>query len=331
MLDRRPAKFLVAYFVALLAACGDGAAEQDSDRRTTMASAEGELLRNAGTALGKYYVSLKLLRQGPTSPGVLSSSELPSADACEADIASWRGKGVGKSDGIYSTDFNDHPKAQPRNTIAFAEMEAICEEYRPLFARYKVAYDLLQAEGMLTRMREYLKPDDPVVTASMIGTYERLSNPAVVRSALAEGRKIDPAMKVGKRNLALGQYEKEVYDVLVDVAPKWIADARAALRARNKEIAAPYIAAGISGQKLDLIVSYSGVYWRLEGGGRTDDAKKLAKASVLFHWLSMEDPDDSRYEINTVRRYEFKGNDLAQVTEKRYRRPKGADLDDAFR
>lgn len=329
MLNRRQATFCVACFVLLLAACSGEAADQDSGGRTMMASTKDELLRNAGSALGKYYVGLKLLRQGPTSQAVLSSDALRSADECEADIEYWHDKGVGPSDAIFSYDFNDHPKAQ-RNTVPFAEMDAICKEYRPLFARYKIAYDLLQAEAALARMRDYLKPDDPVVTASMVTLYERMSNPAVSRSALAEARKIDPAMKVGKRNLSLDQFEAEVSNVLTDVAPKWIADARAAVRARNEKIAAPYVAAGISGQKLDLLVSYDGVYWRLKGGERTDDAKKLAKASVLYHWLSIKDDEYPLFEINTIRRYEFKGNALVGVTEKRYRRPEGADLSDAF-
>jgi hypothetical protein len=315
--------------VLLLAACDGKAAGEHSNGRMLMASAKDELLRNAGAPLGKYYVNLKMLRAGPTSQAVLQSDAMRSADECEADITFWRSKGVDDGDRIFSYDFNDHPRAQ-KNTLPFSEMTAICKEYRPLFARYKVAYDLLQAEGMLARMREYLKPDDPVVTANMIAEYERLSNPVTCANALAQARKIDPAMKVGKRNLPLEVFSTEVAEPLATVAPKWIADARAAFRARNEKIAAPYVAAGIAGQKLDLIVSYGGVYWRLKGGERTDDPQKLARAAVLFQWLSAPDSDDPRFEINTVRRYEFKGNALARVTEKRYRRPEGANLNDAF-
>jgi hypothetical protein len=294
-----------------------------------MASTKDELLRSAGAALGKYYVNLKMLRADPASQGVLQADALRSADECDADIALWRSKGVQDADPIFSYDFNDHPQAQ-KNTLALMEMEAICKEYRPLYARYKVAYDLLQAEGVLKRMQEYLKPDDPAITANMIAEYERLSNPVTCENALNDARKLDPAMKAGRKNLSLGAFQAEVAGVLAAVAPQWIAAARAAFRARNETLAAPYIAAGIGGQKLDLIVSYGGIYWRLEGGERTDDPRKLAEASVLFHWLSAKDSDDPRFEINTIRRYRFNGNALAEVTEKRYRRREGASLDDAF-
>jgi hypothetical protein len=249
---------------------------------------------------------------------VIQGDELRSSEDCESDLEFWRKQGIGDDEAIFSYDFNAHPKAQ-KNTVPFSEARRICEQYEPLYARYRVAYDLYRAEGTLARMREYLKPDDPAITANLIAEYERTSNPRMVANALAEARKLEPDMKVGKRKVSLDSFEAEVAAPLKDVAPRWIADARAAFRARNEKLAAPYIAAGIAGEKLDLVVTYGGVYWRLEGGERTDDARKIARAPVLFQWLEMKDPEDQRFDIHTIRRYEFGGNKLLGVTEKRYR------------
>jgi hypothetical protein len=308
MIDRTLVKVLCVGGVLLFAACGS----------ENMAKDKSELLRGAGEVFGKYYVALKALQAGPTSPGVIQGDELRSADDCEADLEFWRKQGVDDDDALFSYDFNAHPKAQ-KNTVPFSEARSICKQFRPLYARYRVAYDLYRAEGTLARMREYLKPDDPAITGNMIAEYERTSNPKVVISALEEARKLEPGMKVGKRKLSLDAFEAEVATPLKDVAPKWIAAARAAFRARNEKLAAPYIAAGVAGEKLDLVVTYGGVYWRLEGGERTDDAKKIARASLLFQWLEMKDPEDQRFDIHTIRRYEFDGNKLRGVTEKRYR------------
>jgi hypothetical protein len=78
------------------------------------------------------------------------------------------------------------------------------------------------------------------------------------------------------------------------------------------------------------MIHYADVYWRLPGGGRTDDPATLADASLLFQWLEGPDRTDSRYRVNTIRRFEFAGNDLVAVTEQMYRRPQGASLDDVF-
>ena len=285
-----------------------------------------EILRAAGEALGKYYSNLKQLRARPTSSDAMRSPE-----DCEAEIEAWRAKGVADGDRIFSYDFNDHEKAKD-NRIALADMAAICAEYRPLHARYKVDYDLRQAEGILMRIRDgFAKPEEAWLTAQAITDYERAGDPQACRTTLAAARKIDPAMRVGQQQLSLDAFEDAVAKPLADVVPKWVAAARAALRARNEKVAAPYVAAGITGQKLDLIVAYAEVYWRLPGGERTDDAKKLAKASVMFQWLEAADRFDPRYVVHTIRRYQFRGDMLDGVSEQRVRRPKGADVLDLFK
>jgi hypothetical protein len=233
MIDRSLMKALCVGGVLLFAACGS----------ENMAKDKSELLRGAGEVFGKYYVALKALQDGPTRDAVIRGDELRPADDCDSELEFWRKEGVGEGDAIFSYDFNAHPKAK-QNTVPFSEARAICKEYRPLYARYRAAYDLYRAEGTLARMREYLKPDDPVVTPGMIAEYERTSNPKVVANALKEARKLDPDLKVGMRKLSLDSFESEVAAPLKDFAPKWIADARAAFRTRNEKLAAPYVAAG---------------------------------------------------------------------------------------
>ena len=234
--------------------------DRRSETHMTDQKQKDELLREAGAALGKYYAAVKKLRRQPRLGEALGSPE-----DCEHEIEAWRARGVKDDDWIFSYEFNDHPKAK-QNTIPLAEMGPICAEYRPLWQRYKVAYDLTQAEGTLMRIQDgYVKPDDAIVTAQMIGDYERAGNQATCRAALAAARALDPAMKVGNKNRTLDKFEAEVCEPLGTVVPKWVAAARAALRARNEKAAAPFKAAGIGGQKLDLLVGYAGVYWRLPG------------------------------------------------------------------
>src|SRR5688572_5671688 len=126
MIDRTLVKVLCVGGVLLFAACGS----------ENMAKDKSELLRGAGEVFGKYYVALKALQAGPTSPGVIQGDELRSADDCEADLEFWRKQGVDDDDALFSYDFNAHPKAQ-KNTVPFSEARSICKQFRPLYARYR--------------------------------------------------------------------------------------------------------------------------------------------------------------------------------------------------
>ncbi len=286
---------------------------------------KGPLLEEAGEALGKYYADLKRVRNNPRTIDVLRPPE-----DFEAEIEAWREKGLEGGDRVSHYEFYDHPE-QKDNAVPFSAMKALLAEYRPLYAAYKAVFDLSMAENAFRSMSDYVKPDESFITAETIADCERKGDPKACLAALKAARAVDPEMRVGMRSMSLDEFEAQICKPLGEVTRGWTAAARAALRARNEKAAAPYQAAGIGGQKLDLIVAYAGVSWRLKGGEASDEPKKLAKASVLFHWLDAPDRIDPRYMINTIRRYEFKGNDLAGVSEERFRRPKGADLSDAFK
>lgn len=291
--------------------------------RLARADAHGDLLNDAGAQLGKYYALVRQLTSTPASPEVL-----PSADQCDADVAAWKKRGVKDADRIFSYDFNAHPKAK-NNTIAMADMPAVCAAYRPLYAAYKLGHDLTGYDETLLKVRDKLVvPGDSVLTAPVIDGYARSGDPAACRAAVAAAKQADPTMLAqgATKTYTIAEFETKVCDGLAAVMPTFLADARAALAKATEAAKAPYVAAGIGGKKLELLVQYQGVYWRLPGGTRTDDPKRLAAAATLFQWLEAPDPADAGYTIHTIRKYRFKGDDLLGVSEKQYRKRTGVDL-----
>lgn len=294
----------------------------------TASLAHADVLHDAGEALGVYYRHVRELTRVPTSP-----DELPSADQCDADVAAWKGKGVKDGDRIVSFDFNAHPQAKD-NAIDFAEMPAVCAAYRPLYAAYKLDFDLELYDSTLMKVRDgFIKPGDGVLTAAELDRLERAGDPAACKATVLAAAGTNAAMKTNGSSgrLSLADFDAKVCDVLATVMPPFLADARAALAANTEQTAAPYTAAGIAGAKLALLVKYDGVEWRLVGGKVTGEPAKLAKASVLFQWLEGDDPDDPRYVIHTIRKYRFKGNALVDSSERQYRRKAGAPVGNVWK
>jgi len=282
-----------------------------------IAGDRAELLRAAGEDLGQYYRNVLALTRTPTS-----SETLKSPDDCTAAIAAWKAKGVKDDDRIFSYDFNQHPNAK-NNTIALADMPAVCAQYRPLYARYKVVFDLQRFAGTLMKIRDgFVKPGDSVLSENLIAEYERLGDAAACRATVAAAAQIDPKLVI--------DFEAKVCGELAKIVPPFIAAARKALAERREQLLAKYRGAGIAGDKLALIAKYEGVAWRLVGGKRTDDPAELARASILFQWLEADDPDP-RYVVHTIRRYRFTGNALAGTSEQQVRRLRGKDVGDVFR
>jgi hypothetical protein len=291
------------------------------------AGGKDELLRSAGEELGRYYRAVRILTDDPAS-----TEDLP-ADRCAADVKAWKAKGVKDADRIFSYDFNQHPKAK-QNTIAMADMLDVCGQYARLHAGYQLNVDLIRFDGVLLRIRDKIvKPGDSVLTTSVIDGYERDGSPTACRAAVAAAKARDPMLviKTGTATYTIAEYETKVCDQLAALHPAFITDARAELRKAIEKTMAPYVAAGIGGKKLDLMIQYDGVYWRLPGGERTDDPKTLAAATTLFHWLEADDREDGNYVIHTIRKFQFKGNDLVKVSEKTYRKKKGAALGKVFK
>ncbi|HZI44746.1 MAG TPA: hypothetical protein VFD53_05980 [Ilumatobacter sp.] len=291
------------------------------------AGGKDELLRSAGEELGRYYRAVLILTADPAS-----NADLP-PDDCADDVKEWKDKGVKDADRIFSFDFNQHPKAK-QNTIAMADMLDVCGQYARLHAGYQLHVDLRRFDGVLLRIRDkFVKPGDSVLTRTVIDTYERDGSPAACRTTVAAAKARDPMLVIntGTSTYTIAEYEAKVCDQLAALHPTFIADARTELRKAIEKTMAPYVAAGIGGQKLEMMIRYDGVYWRLPGGARTDDPKTLAAASILFHWLEAEDAEDPNYVLHTIRKFTFKGNDLVKVGERAYRKKKGAALGKVFK
>lgn len=95
-------------------------------------------------------------------------------------------------------------------------------------------------------------------------------------------------------------------------------------------VRAKWEAAGVRGDKLDLMVRTDGFRWRLPGGEQTDDPVKIAAAPVLFQWLVTQDPADAAFEIHTIRAYRFIRGALS-ITDRTLHIAVGDDPGDVFR
>lgn len=103
----------------------------------------------------------------------------------------------------------------------------------------------------------------------------------------------------------------------------------AAEPAASDPVRARWEAAGVTGDKLDLMVRTDGFRWRLPGGEQTADPVKIAAAPVLFQWLVAQDPAEPGFEIHTIRAYRFRRGALA-VTDRTFRIAAGDDPGDVF-
>lgn len=118
--------------------------------------------------------------------------------------------------------------------------------------------------------------------------------------------------------------------VLVAVLVLLVVRIATAEPAPSDPVRSKWQSAGVSGDKLDLMVRTDGFRWRLPGGEQTADPVKIAAAPVLFQWLVAQDPADPAFEIHTIRAYRFTRGVLA-ITDRTYRLAVGDDPGDVFR
>lgn len=291
---------------------------------TAAASGQPGDMAEAGFRLGRIYAGLRALRRDPDTRDILRTP-----DAVDAEIEAWRKKGLRDQTLIRDGEFSEHPEAKQAQ-IPFGLMTGIAQEYRERYQLYLVKFGLRAAVQTLKSIREgYVKPTEDL-EASQIASKERDGNSTRCAELVALGRTLDPAMTIAY-DWTLDMIEKEICPALAEHVPAWVATARASYRARRAKEAAPFVAAGITGEKLDLLVTYVGVSWRLPGGEKTDAPARLAKAPVLYQLLDSQDKDDPRYLIYTVRRYQFSGDRIARVSESQARRHYQAAVSDLFR
>lgn len=105
---------------------------------------------------------------------------------------------------------------------------------------------------------------------------------------------------------------------LAKAATTFAGDVTTARKAAWERAAAPYKAVGISGERLELLVSLSGRALYGRGGTEITSPRQLAKANVLFEVLTAADG------TVTVRRYALRGNRVVGKSSKDYLRRPGA-------
>lgn len=249
-------------------------------------------------------------------------------DACFKVIDDAIASGLSETQLVESYAFRRYPRAKEvAGRMAFAitlqDARDYCDTYRRHFA-FATEWETFDKANT---WRDIYVQGAPLPAERKQAAHELASQcRAAWDRAKAAGVPADlpTTLEVAK---TFGEVRAKICDGL-DKATSNLAEG---ISAANEAIRKKYAAAGIAGKKLDLMVQYDGVYWRLPGGKRTDDPKKLAAAPVLFQWLEGEDRDDPRYVIHTIRKYRFKGDKLLGTTEKTYRRKKGADVGNVFK
>ena len=275
--------------------------------------------------LGDYGWALGKMNDGSWDPGRVP----PDPAKCTAAIAWARENGLEDEDRLSDSRFEGAPGATKSGNsnpaIRLADAPALCAAYaktsRGLVAQFEAARALAPYVSQLTWMANVTPGqggDAPVQNLAKAGEECR----AAVDRAVAAGARLDGKLVVKEVEKTLEQARRDVCEALATQAPEYIARHREATREKREKAMAPYRAAGISGQKLELMIQYDGVYWRGVGGNTVTDPRDLAKAQVLFHWLEAADG------TQVVRRYQFAGQKLLRTSEKTYRRQPGSD---AFR
>lgn len=136
-----------------------------------------------------------------------------------------------------------------------------------------------------------------------------------IERALADGVPASLSLEVwgmpSRRTLTIGAAKTELCAKVSKASETFAQNVVKEREARIAAIAAPYQAAGITGERLDYMIAHHGYAKYGVGGAEVTDVKKLAKAKVLFEVLSGQG-------VVTVRRREFKGDKLVGTTTKDY-------------
>ena len=236
--------------------------------------------------------------------------------------------GISPTQSVTSYAFRRHPKAKPVEgrdvySITLDEARTYCTTYE---RHFRFAAEWATFDKANTWRDIYVNgaplPDERKQAAHELADQCRAAWERAKQAGVPDD--LPTTMDVAKTF-------REVRGKVCDGLDKATNNLAKNISAATEAVRKKYEAAGITGKKLELMIQYDGVYWRLPGGGRTDDPKKLGAASVLFQWLEGEDRDDPRYVIHTIRKYRFKGDKLLGTSEKTYRRKKGVDVGNVFK
>jgi hypothetical protein len=197
--------------------------------------------------------------------------------------------------------------------------KAVCAEFAKWSRLVVVRHALDTALGAL----EWLKEIDPETNHESNGKH--LADKAkacrdALATARAQGLPEDVELLVSSRGdlkVTLARADAELCTPLADAADKFAGEVTAAKKARFDRIAKPYKAAGIGGERLELLVEHDGIQFYGAGKVELSSPSKLAHAKVLFELGH----DDTSW---TIIRYELRGDKLVSTTTQTFdREPNG--------
>jgi hypothetical protein len=190
---------------------------------------------------------------------------------------------------------------------------------------------LAEAEAVLTPAQQYLY----YFTVASKANGDAANQPAMVAVArqcetelsrlLAAGMPTDVEVRIGDSrpiSITMADAKAQICDALAKQAGTFAADVTHAKAARSEAIAAPYRNAGITGDRLKLLVDDIDYAMYGAGGGELRTPRQLAAASVIFELLG-PNTATGRY---TLRRYQFRGHTLVKTTSAEYRKRPGPQL-----
>ena len=131
--------------------------------------------------------------------------------------------------------------------------------------------------------------------------------------AVPSHARLEVALDGESRTFRVDEARTQFCDKVTAAGTTFAADVRTAKAERHAKVAGPYEAAGITGDRLQLLVDHDGYAFYGVGGAELTTPAQKKRAKVLFEVVSHEDPATG-LTIHTVRRYEFRGDALLATT-----------------
>jgi hypothetical protein len=235
------------------------------------------------------------------------STTYPEAAPCHDAIAAATRNGARPEDRLYAPEFAwRKPDGWAKDaTGAYVQVKdalKICATYDALKRGIPTAITLLKS----ARSLESLGKVTPEIVGDTYGAQSIAAAEACIAAvdkALASGLPAELTYVLDRKEVALGRARVEICEAYLAAARPFAAASTAAKRAAHDKRAAPYRALGVKGERLKLFVDYDDTPF-YAAGCRAEilDAKVLARATVLFHWLENSDG------THTIRKYVIKGD-----------------------
>ncbi len=231
--------------------------------------------------------------------------------ACAKSVAAQKKAGGKPADLMQSGKLEKHPKAKG-GAVPFSEADGICTAFE---AQIKVVASMVSIQRSVEYMADKKGPPTAQTAKGFnIGAGDDVIKQgktclAAVEAMVKAGK--PASVKVGGKDASLAD-TKKTCQAAVAYGTAFNALILEERKAKRAETAKKYEAAGIKGAKLDLMIEYDDVYWRVKGCEKTDDVAVLAKAKVLFQWLENADG------THTIRTIKLAGNKVVSKTDKKY-------------